>query len=162
MIHVLEEQLVAYALDDADRTTRGEVEAHVAVCGECRDALAELRRVLEAASELDVPARPADYGAAVWARLAPQLSDPAGVKPRFHVAARMAAWRPWLAAAAVLLLAIGAFLIGRWTRPSEAPVQTAIGPASPAATIRERVVLAALSRSSRPHGARAGRTRQRR
>ena len=145
MIHVPEEQLVAYALDDADRTTRGEVEAHVAVCGECRDALAELCRVLEAASALEVPERPPDYGAAVWARLAPQLSDPAGLTPRFHAPARMAAWRPWLAAAAVLLLAIGAFLIGRWTRPSQAPVQTATGPVSPAATIRERVVLAALS-----------------
>jgi anti-sigma factor RsiW len=164
MTHVTEDRLVAYALDDADQMTRGEIETHVAACGECRESLAELRRVLEAASELGVPERPADYGAAVWARLEPRLSDRAGLttsakamvvrrsvmrrrKPRLHVPTAVGSWRPWLAAAAVLLLTIGAFLMGRLSQPARAPVQVATGTttASPAASIRERVVLAALS-----------------
>jgi hypothetical protein len=137
MTHVTEEQLVAYALDDADADARGEIEGHVTSCGECCEALAELRRVLQAASELDVPERSADYGAEVWARLVPQLPD--------H-ATRRVSWRPWLAAAAVLILAIGAFLTGRWSRAPQAPVRLATGSTpSPAASIRERVVLAALS-----------------
>jgi hypothetical protein len=137
MIHVTEEQLVAYALDDGEEDARDGIETHIAACLECREALAELRRVLVAASELEVPERSADYGAEVWARLEPKLSDR-------H--ARVASWRPWLAAAAVLALTIGAFLIGRWSQPTEAPVKVATAvPPSSASSIRERVVLAALS-----------------
>jgi hypothetical protein len=137
MTHITEEALVAYALDDADQTTRHEVEAHMTTCDECRESLDELRRVLVAATEIEVPERPPDYGAEVWARLAPQLQN----RP-----ARIVSWRPWLAAAAVALLTVGAFLIGRWTRPAQAPVQVATATASsPASGIRERVVLAALS-----------------
>ena len=154
MTHVTEEQLVAYALDDADPAARSEVDGHVAACHDCRQALAELRRVLEAASELEVPERSAEYGAEVWARVAPHLPDeaglklrPAGRKPRLHIPVGMAAWRPWLAAAAVLLLTAGAFLIGRWSRSPQLPAQvaTTATTSSPASTIRERVVLAALS-----------------
>jgi hypothetical protein len=137
MTHVSEEQLVAFALDDADQSTRGVIETHLATCGECREALDELRRVLVAASALEVPERSADYGAEVWARLVPNLTDRT---------ARVVSWRPWLAAAAVLLLTIGAFLIGRWSHPEQTPVQIATAtPQSPASSIRERVVLAALS-----------------
>jgi hypothetical protein len=137
MTHVTEEQLVAYTLDDAEEATRGEIETHVAACRECREALEELRRVLVAASELEVPDRSANYGAEVWARLEPRLSDR-------H--ARVVSWRPWLAAAAVLMLTVGAFLIGRWSQPTQAPVQVAtVAPQSAASSIRERVVLAALS-----------------
>jgi Putative zinc-finger len=138
MTHVTEEHLVAYALDDAESMARRDVEAHLASCGECRDSLAELRRVLEAASELEVPERSTDYGAEVWARLAPHLHD--------RPARLVVTLRPWLAAAAVVLLTVGAFLIGRWSRPAQAPMQVATTlTASPAAAIRERVVLAALS-----------------
>lgn len=137
MTHITEEALVAYALHDADQTTRHEIEAHIATCDECRESLDELRRVLVAATEIEVPERPPDYGAEVWARLAPQLQN----RP-----ARIVSWRPWLAAAAVALLTVGAFLIGRWTHPAQAPVQVATATASsPASDIRERVVLAALS-----------------
>jgi len=136
MTHVTEEQLVSYALDDASADARREIDTHVATCVECREALTELRRVLMAASELDVPERPADYGETVWARLAPRLPD--------HTR-HVVSWRPWLAAAAVLLLTVGAFLIGRWSRQAQVPVQVAAAQQSPASSIRERVVLAALS-----------------
>jgi hypothetical protein len=146
MTHVSEEQLVAYALDDADEPARGVIETHVAACVECREALGELRRVLVAAAGLEVPERSSNYGAEVWERLAPQLSDLAGLKPRLHMPGRVRSWRPWLAAAAVALLTVGAFLIGRWSRPTDAPVQVATAPPeSPTNSIRERVVLAALS-----------------
>jgi hypothetical protein len=143
MTHITEEALVAYALGDADQTTQHEIEAHITTCDECRESLAELRRVLVAATEIEVPERPPNYGAEVWARLAPQLHDrPA----RYDRPARIVSWRPWLAAVAVALLTVGAFLIGRWTRPAQAPTQVATAtPSSPASSIRERVVLAALS-----------------
>lgn len=138
MTHIPEEALVAYALDDVEPATRQHIEAHVAICDECGESLAELRRVLVAAAELEVPERSPAYGAEVWARLVPHFHDrPARIAP---------SWRPWLAAAAVVLLTVGAFLIGRWSGPAQAPVQSANAPAaSPANSIRERVVLAALS-----------------
>jgi hypothetical protein len=137
MTHIGEEQLVAYALDDAEGT-RIAIETHLASCAACRAELEELRRVLLAAAELDAPQRPPGYGADVWARLEPRL--PGKARSR-HVA-----WRPWLAAAAVLLLAIGAFLAGRWSRPTEVPARMANAgrPSPDASSIRERVVLAAL------------------
>src|SRR4030095_8523923 len=118
MTHVTEEQLVAYALDDAEEGTRGEIETHVAACRECREALEELRRILVAASEREGPERAGNYGAEVWARLEPRLSDR-------H--ARVVSWRPWLAAAAVLVLTVGAFLIGRWWPPPQGPATVATG-----------------------------------
>ncbi len=138
MTHIAEEQLVAYALDDADDGTRVVVETHVAMCEACRAELEELRRVLLAASGLDAPPRPAEYGADVWARLEPRL--PGEARPS------TLAWRPWLAAAAALLLALGAFLIGRWSQPREIPARmaTAARPSPDPSGIRERVVLAAL------------------
>ena len=97
--------------------------------------------MLRAAVSDDVPERGADYGAHVWARLEPRL--PADARHR----SRWADARPWLAAAAAVLLAVSAFVIGRWsgaplepTRGSGAVHEVSTDPRS----VRERVVLAAV------------------
>jgi hypothetical protein len=141
MNHVDEDRLIAFVIEDADPGTRVEVEAHLAACESCRNEAEEVRRVLRAAASDDVPERSEDYGAEVWARL----------EPRLPVAAtRRMGWadaRPWLAAAAVALLAVSAFVAGRWSGPPRNPDRgsTAVVVASsdPRA-IRERVVLAAV------------------
>jgi hypothetical protein len=144
MTHVDDDLLAAVALGDATNDERERVEAHVQTCGVCRDILDDTRRVLKAASELEEPARDGDYGARVWTRIEPHL-------PATATAASPGWWRAsrgWLAAAAVLLIAVGAFVAGRWSRettPTPAPVPTLAhsgGGAEP--SIRERVVLAAL------------------
>jgi len=141
MNHVAEDLLIAVVLDEAEPDTRAEVDIHLATCDRCRKDAEELRRVLQSAAIDDVPERASDYGARVWARLEPRLPAPA---------ARRLNWgdtRPWLAAAAVALLAVSAFVAGRWSGPRadsssnpETPLAASIRPQS----IRERVVLAAV------------------
>jgi hypothetical protein len=140
MKHIPEDLLIAVALDEAEPHARTEADLHLAACERCRRDAEELRRVLRAAAIDEVPARGEDYGAQVWARLEPQLPAPAGER------SRGADLRPWLAAAAVVLLALSAFVIGRW---SGAPVESTPDSAAREASndprsVRERVVLAAI------------------
>ena len=141
MTHLAEEQLIAYVLGDANEQARAEVDLHAATCEVCRAELAALRATLEAAADSPVPERGEDYGASVWARLEPQLTSVSSSR-----ASGTAHWRGWLAAAAVLLAVVGAFLAGRLTRESSGPRHAVNGTAvsSDRRAIRERVVLAAL------------------
>jgi hypothetical protein len=140
MTHPAEEQLIEHVLASPDEPASGELQAHLEACERCRNDVEELRRVLRATAADDVPTRGPEYGAQVWARLEPRL-------PRTQ-RSRWVAARPWLAAAAAVLLAVTAFVAGRWSRPAT--------PASPRAnaehaapadarSIRERVVLAVLT-----------------
>ena len=147
MTHVADDQLIAYALGEAEAGTHAAVEAHLEECATCRGELDALRLVLEAAADVPVHERGDHYGAEVWARLEPKLLAAAARR------AAAPAWRTWLAAAAVLLIAAGAFLAGRWSRTPDRIAQTTpavSGAAAPQAAIadraaiRERVVLAAL------------------
>jgi hypothetical protein len=168
MTHITEEQLVAYALDDAEAGTRAAVEAHVDACAVCRMALDEIRATLDAAA-IEVPERGDDYGAKVWDAIESRLSESSHVStPALqhstsalqhgtparrhsgtpaHVLMRL---RPWLAVAAVVALAAGAYWLGRHNAGAggapPAPV-TAKGTPAPSLgiqAIQERVVLAAL------------------
>ncbi len=140
MTHLSEDQLIAYALGEPGQRA-DEVERHAAGCDVCRAEIEALRTTLEAAAAMPVPDRGAGYGNEVWARVAPLLPD-ARVS---RSAVRMARldWRPWLAAAAVLVALAGAFLAGRWSRGPAAPAVRASA-APDAGEIRERVVLSAL------------------
>ena len=141
MNHITEDLLIAVVLGEADPGTRADVEAHLASCDGCRKDAEEVRRVLRSASSDEVPARGEDYGSQVWARLEPKLPAAAVRTPIWTGA------RPWLAAAAVVLLALSAFVAGRWslsrtdsTRHAAAPRLASTEPRS----VRERVVLAAV------------------
>jgi hypothetical protein len=140
MTHPGDDQLVAHAMGEADAAEIAEIERHLVDCARCREELATIRRLLDAVSDVDVPPRDDGYGARVWARLEPQL-------PQATRRVRAASWRPWLAAAAVLLVAMGAFLVGRWSLGNRVPVVATAPPSKAAdpAAIRERIVLAAVS-----------------
>jgi len=150
MTHIAEERLVAYALDDAAPEDRAAIEAHLRQCVACRDARDELHRVLAAAASIEVPARGSDYGAQVWARLAPHLPAWRHPRRRFEVPRWLAnpagAGSLIWAAAAVLLIAVSAFVIGRWSAGPAVPDSSAAisSPELDTRSIRERVVLAAL------------------
>ena len=168
MTHITEEQLIAYALDDVEAGTRAAVEAHVDACTECRTSLDEIRATLDASAGLDIPDRGDDYGAKVWDAIESRLSEGAHAgtpalrqgtppldrlgAPRVHRGAAHVLMRPapWLAAAAVVALAVGAYWLGRHNaaieRAPQAPLTATVTPApSPGSeAIRDRVVLAAL------------------
>ena len=135
MTHPDEADLIAYALADDEPDGRNATAAHLDRCATCRDALGELHATLEWTASLDVPPRGDAYGREVWARLGPRLR--AGRVPaRWRV-------RPWLAAAAVVLLGISSFLAGRWAGPETQAMRPAATAANPGA-IRQRVMRAAL------------------
>jgi hypothetical protein len=70
MSHVSEDELVLlHYREDAGR----DAEAHVAGCTECAARLRTLAETLSLATAPDPPERGDGYGAAVWARLRPQL-----------------------------------------------------------------------------------------
>ena len=160
MTHVAEEQLVAYALDDADEPARGGSR------GARRRCARVPRGARRAARECSRP-RPSSTCPSAAATTAPRCGrgsrrsfDPQGrARPRscpVNVAS-VAGGRGGSAAG------VGAFLsdAGRARRRRRVQaVDTATAVARRA--IRERVVLAALSRPPRSHRARAGRAGQRR
>lgn len=143
-----DDELILYLYGElAEPAERRRVAEAVAASPEARARLDALRRLLAAIDASRVPERHADYGARVWARLAPRLRDeptPGGiVRPLRRRAGP--AWRAWaLPAAATLLLAAG-FLAGRLTLVPATPHQETAAMVLSAAG-RQRVLAAALSR----------------
>jgi anti-sigma factor RsiW len=147
MNHITDDDIVAYALDEVEAGTRAATAAHLEECAACRAAHAEIAATLSLAARLEVPERGEHYGAEVWARIEPRL-DAARLR-RSAASARQArggfAARSWLAAAAVALIAVGAYWLGRHSVAPPTVVETAEERATPdRGAIRERVVLAAL------------------
>ena len=140
MTHLSEEQLIAFVLGDAPEGTSAAAEAHAATCERCRNEIEAVRATLEVAADSKVPERDDEYGARVWARLEPRL--PARqVLPYGLLSVR----RGWLAAAAVLLAVAGAFVAGRLSREARPAGPVVASTAPNQSTIRERVMLSALS-----------------
>jgi hypothetical protein len=139
MNHPDEQRLIEYAGGDAPNAAGArEVEQHLLECAVCRQSVETLRRVLAAASAVEVPEPDAGYEARMWRRVAGKL------EPRV----RRAGWREWFSvrrlvpAGAVAMLALAAFLAGRfWPRPggNEAGRQ-----AENVSQVRERILLVAV------------------
>jgi anti-sigma factor RsiW len=143
MNHITGDDLVAYALDEVEAGTRAATAAHLEACAACRAAHAEIVATLSLAARLEVPARGEHYGAEVWARIEGRLDrgaeGPRGTEvPPPH---RSRAWMlPWLAAAAVTLIAVGAYWLGRHSVAPPTVVETVEERAAPErGAIRERV-----------------------
>jgi anti-sigma factor RsiW len=145
MKHPNEEQLVHYHYGEGDDAARRVVEEHLSSCASCRDEYHALEQVLVLVDAAPVPERGENYGEEVWRRLVPRLKatteERAGSRPL--LASRLRKWwseRPWAPAAAVAVLVLAAFLVGRFSpRP---------GPRSPgppvSAEVRDRILLVAV------------------
>ncbi|HEX5005072.1 MAG TPA: zf-HC2 domain-containing protein [Gemmatimonadales bacterium] len=106
----LDQLLDDYLDDRLDAAVRGDLESHLAGCGNCRAAEERLRTVLEGARRLP---RSIDPPRNLWPEIAARL--PAREAPA--VAGRIT-WRRWLplAAAAVLLIAVTAVVTRQLSR----------------------------------------------
>src|SRR5579883_1199913 len=122
MNHVTEEQFVLLYYGESPESSA--IEEHLAECDQCRNEFRALQLALNSVDSAPVPERPADYGQAVWQRVAGRLGAP---RRR-----RAFAWWIWAPVTAALVLA--AFLAGRLSHPTQAPA-IEIGRAS----CRERV-----------------------
>jgi hypothetical protein len=147
MTHIAEDDLIAYGLDEAEPGTRGAVAAHLETCAACRASLDEIHATLSLVDRVEVPGRGDGYGAGVWARLEPKL-DEARLRGSAASAPKAGSIRhatPWFAAAAALVIAAGAYWLGRQsTTPAPVAEVAREAPAPATGAIRERVVLAAL------------------
>lgn len=145
MNHITDDDLIAYALDDVEAGTHASAAAHLETCAACRASLEEIAATLSLAARLEVPKRGEHYGAEVWTRIEPMLDEARrSAAPARQVRGGFAA-RSWLAAAAVALIAVGAYWLGRHSVAPPPVTETTAERAAPArGAIRERVVLAAL------------------
>ena len=118
-----------YVDDVLPASERAVVEAHLATCGECRELAAGLRSVVAAVSTL----KPVEPPRAAWSRIEQTIR-------RESRGTRAPRW-PWLAAAAVLVLATfaGLKLAGVW---QQRPAETAQEPAADAQDVEAELMQA--------------------
>lgn len=107
------DRLAAFAEGELGSVDTAAVSAHLAVCAECRQALADVRRGIAFASELEAESMPA----ALAGDLRTQLVSPAS-----------AGWRWPAAAAALLIIMIGAGSYWQMHRPWAEMTEAAAAP----------------------------------
>lgn len=130
MNHPTEEQFILYYYGEGTQ-----IEDHISGCEQCRASYQALQRVLNSVDSFPVPERAPDYETRVWAAVGQHLEK----RSRWWAFG----WRPLLAAAAMAVLIVGAFLAGR-TWQKAAPRQMAGRPAGNDNGVRERVLLVAV------------------
>ena len=144
--HLTEDELILHYYGEVDRADEARVDQHLAECGECQAAKAQLQRVLslvETAPPLE--ARPG-FERDVWARLEPQLD--ANLAGRLlslvrRSAKREGGWFPqWALAGGVAALVLAAFVAGRVSGGDA--VRTTDDPAVMADASPDRVLHAAV------------------
>ena len=128
MKHLNEDELVLHYYGEGKEAG---VEEHLEACDACRANLESLTRVLDAMDGLEAPEPSEVYGSRVWHRIAPQLAR-----------TREGWWAGWfrpnrlVAAAAMAVLLIGAFLAGRVSQRKQ--MAGLSGP------VRERIMMVAV------------------
>lgn len=115
MTHLTEEQLVLYYLGESEEFAAART--HLDDCAACRADLAAVQRTLNLVSTWETPERGPEYGTQVWNQLRPRL----GIRARFFSFQWMS-WTRAASTAAVALLVIGAYFLGRVSpRPTPEP-----------------------------------------
>lgn len=117
--HLTEEEVIRHYYGETDRADEPRVDGHLAGCGECQAASAQLRRVLTLVeTAAPVEARPG-FERDVWARLEPRLDANGASLVRRLVnrgAKREGGWFPqWALAGGVAALVLVAFMAGRFS-----------------------------------------------
>jgi anti-sigma factor RsiW len=121
-------RLSEYVDDDLTADERAELETHLGSCDECRVAVAELREVAGRAHGLEPVQPPRD----LWPDIHDRIRGSTVValdERRERRARRVTFSMPQLAAAAVVLLAVGAGAMRVFSGPTEAGPVAAVAPA---------------------------------
>ncbi|MCU1241355.1 MAG: hypothetical protein JWO71_2081 [Candidatus Acidoferrum typicum] len=141
MKHPKEEELIAY--HDGEAAGREAIATHLADCPECEAELARIDALLAALNTIPVPEPGQDYGQRVWQQISPRLPERPGHWWDFLFSEPNAApWfapRRWVAAGAIAVLVLTAFIAGRLAeRHVTSPV------AIDASKVRERILVMAV------------------
>lgn len=133
MNHPTEEQFVLYYYGEG-----GEIEDHIHACEQCRASYQALQRVLNSVDSFPVPERAPDYENRVWTAIEGRI-EKRSILSRWLTFG----WRPALVAAAMAVLILGAFQVGRsWQKPSKGLIAGHLTANDPG--VRERVLLVAV------------------
>ncbi|MDP3718698.1 MAG: hypothetical protein Q8T13_13115 [Acidobacteriota bacterium] len=155
--HLSEEELILHYYGETDRADDTRVDAHLAECGECQAAKAQLQRVLTLVeTAAPVEARPG-FERDVWARLEPQLPPSRSALRWTSDANTTIGWvrslvrrslgeGGWALAGGVAALVLVAFMAGRFTGgvPAGSLVEATPSSGSPAEASPDRVLQAAM------------------
>jgi hypothetical protein len=145
MKHLSQDDLVLQFYGEAGT----KFERHLRECNECRSRFGLLKQVLESIEPPVAPALATDYAQSTWGCIRNRLAEPEP-EPRKHrwswgwSRSLGRSWgRSWIPAAAMALLIVAAFVIGRHfpTTANNAPAIQATNTAAQ----RERILLVALS-----------------
>ena len=135
MNHPDEQRLMEFASGHAADAKA--IEQHLAECAACRESVDAVRRVVAAASAMEVPEPDGSFEARLWR----------GVRAELEPRPAPAGWREWFsmrrlaAATAVATVVLAAFLAGRfWPRPAETPAPVA----AVTPQVKERILLVAV------------------
>ena len=118
--HLSEEELILHYYGETDRADEARLDTHLAGCGECQAAKAQLHRVLTLVeTAAPVEARPG-FERDVWARLEPQLDGNTTIGWVRSLVRRSpkgeGGWFPqWALAGGVAALVLVAFMAGRFS-----------------------------------------------
>ena len=135
MNHPDEQRLMEFASGHAADAKA--IEQHLAECAACRESVDAVRRVVAAASAMEVPEPDGSFEARIWR----------GVQAELEPRRATAGWREWFsmrrlaAATAMATVVLAAFLAGRfWPRPAETPAPVA----AVTPQVKERILLVAV------------------
>ncbi len=136
--HIHEEEMILHFYDEPGRDAAW-IHQHVSECEECRARFEEMRRVLHSVDGMAVPERGEFYGREVWNKIKGELRPQ---QPKV----RTMPWRNLAAIAAMLVVGVAGFLIGRGSRPETSKAkQTAVASSDAFEKGRQRVLLVALT-----------------
>src|SRR5438045_5812185 len=111
MKHLSQDDLVLQFYGEAGT----KFERHLRECNECRSRFGSLKQVLETIEPPVAPPLATDYAQTTWGRIRNRLAEP---EPELRKRLRSWGWsqswaRSWVPAAAMALLIVAAFVIGR-------------------------------------------------
>ncbi|MGE3275059.1 MAG: hypothetical protein AB7O67_08090 [Vicinamibacterales bacterium] len=137
--HLTDDELTLHYYGETPDDARPAVEAHLACCGTCRAALAEMAGVLALVDQQPLEDPGPAFERTAWARLEPALAaEPRGWRAAFGWSS---AWLVTAGAAAAVVVAFAAGWMVRGPVDAAAPSAPAAAVASP---VRERVLLVAV------------------
>jgi hypothetical protein len=137
--HLSDEELILDYYGETDRADQSRVDSHLAECGDCQAAKAQLHQVLTLVeTAAPVEARPG-FERDVWARLEPQL--PPSRSARWWTSS-VFGFPQWALAGGVAALVLVAFLAGRFSGgvPSGDQVEATPSLGLPAGSSTDRVL----------------------